>query len=481
MISNHLQTPDFKNTRVLVIGDVMLDQFWQGQAARISPEAPVPVLNYHNTTLAPGGAANVAMNLATLGVTTTLIGVIGDDDYGRELTQQLQQQGITFIPCYADGGKPTICKTRMMSQHQQLLRVDREVLPMTSDALLTTVSDYIADFDYIVASDYAKGALVDIAAILALAKLHGKRVLVDPKGNDFNRYKGAFLITPNVSEFHAVAGQTDSEAALEKAAEVMLAEQQLSALLLTRSEAGMSLFSTTEDGTVAHTRHQAKAKEVYDVTGAGDTVIATLSACLAAGCELDTAVELANIAASVVVGKLGTATLTPRELDKALHESRFIRQGFLNRAQLLRELEKARAKGETIVMTNGCFDILHTGHVNYLSQAAQLGDRLLVAINTDASVARIKGPTRPANRLESRAQVLAALRAVDWVVAFDEDTPTQIITDCAPDFLVKGGDNNPDDIPGAKAVKERGGKVLVMDYIDGFSTTNTIARIKSQE
>lgn len=479
VINHNIQTPDYKNARVLVVGDVMLDQFWQGNAARISPEAPVPVLNYQHTTLAPGGAANVAMNLAALGVQTTLIGVIGDDEHGETLKRQLQVQDIDFIPCLADDSRPTISKIRMMSQHQQLLRVDSEVLPMASDALLTAVSDHIADFDYIIASDYAKGALTDIPAIVALAKLHGKRVLVDPKGNDFSRYRGAFLLTPNLSEFHAIVGKTESEDDLQDKARELLQSLDLSALLLTRSEAGMSVFAHDEQDNFTHTHHPAKAKEVYDVTGAGDTVIAVLSASLAAGCELDTAVELANVAASVVVGKLGTATVTPRELDKALNESRFIRQGFLDEAQLLRELDKAKAKGESVVMTNGCFDILHTGHVNYLSQAASLGDRLLVAINTDESVARIKGPTRPANRLESRAQVLAALRAVDWVVAFDEDTPTRIIAACAPDFLVKGGDNNPDDIPGAKAVRAAGGEVLVMDYIDGFSTTNTIARIQS--
>lgn len=480
MINQSLQTPDYPIARVLVVGDVMLDQFWQGNTARISPEAPVPVLNYENTTLAPGGAANVAMNLAALGVQTTLIGVVGDDDNAAVLKQQLTAQGITFLPCLANDKQPTISKIRMMSRHQQLLRVDSETLPMQSDEVLTMVSEQIADFDYVIASDYAKGALHDIPAILALAKLHGTHVLIDPKGDDFSRYRGAYLLTPNLSEFHTIVGQTDDEQALERAAHTLVEDLDLAALLLTRSESGMSLFEQTENG-VTHTPHAAKAKEVYDVTGAGDTVIAVLTASLAAGSELDTAVELANVAASVVVGKLGTATLTRRELDKALHESRFIRQGFLDETQLLRELEKAKAKGERIVMTNGCFDILHTGHVNYLAQAAQLGDRLLVAINTDESIARLKGPDRPANRLQSRAQVLAALRAVDWVVAFSEDTPTRIITACAPDFLVKGGDNDPDAIPGAKAVREAGGQVLVMDYIEGFSTTNTIQRIKDAQ
>ncbi|PID58495.1 MAG: bifunctional heptose 7-phosphate kinase/heptose 1-phosphate adenyltransferase [Gammaproteobacteria bacterium] len=480
-MSNNLQTPDYQNARVLVVGDVMLDQFWQGRASKISPEAPVPVLNYQTTTLAPGGAGNVAMNLAALGAQTTLIGVVGDDEHGQTLTQLLDQQGIHFIPCLSDDNKPTISKIRLMSRHQQLLRVDREQLPMTSARLLETVSDYLADFDYIIASDYAKGALVDIPAILALAKLHGKRVLVDPKGTDFSRYQGAFLLTPNLPEFRAIVGALDSETDLVERATEMTEALDLSALLLTRSEAGMTVFLRTVEDHITHIHHRAQAKEVFDVTGAGDTVIAVLTASLAAGCELDTAVELANIGAGVVVGKLGTATVTPREIDTALNESRFIRQGFLKEEQLMRELEKAKVKGETIVMTNGCFDILHNGHVNYLSQAAQLGDRLLVAINTDESVARLKGPGRPANHLKSRANVLAALRAVDWVVAFDEDTPTRIIKDCAPDFLVKGGDNDPDKIPGAAEVRAQGGEVLVMDYVEGFSTTHTIERIMGQD
>lgn len=478
MILTNIQTPDYKKSRVLVVGDVMLDQYWQGKTSKISPEAPVPVLNYEGIRAVPGGAANVAMNLAALSVEVTLIGVVGHDEHAQTLTQCLQTAGVQFIPCRVH--KETICKTRMLSQHQQLLRVDRESLPMYSDAILPLIEKHIQFFDYLIASDYAKGALSDMQAIIALANGQGKKILVDPKGNDFSRYQGAYLLTPNLSEFQQIVGTCDTEQVLQDKARTLIEELDLAALLLTRSEAGMSIFSR-QHHVFTHTAHTAKAKEVYDVTGAGDTVIAVLTASLAAGSDLDSATELANIAAGVVVGKLGTATLTVRELDKAIHESRFIRQGFLAEEQLLRELEKAKAKGETIVMTNGCFDILHTGHVNYLAQAAKLGDRLLVAINTDASITALKGPDRPANRLESRANVLAALRAVDWVVAFSEDTPSRIIDVCAPDFLVKGGDNDPDKIPGAQSVKAKGGQVLVMDYIEGFSTTNTINRIKDSQ
>ncbi len=475
-----IQTPDYTQARVLVVGDVMIDEFLQGKVAKISPEAPVPVLGYQQTAIVPGGAANVAMNLASLGVETTLIGVVGDDDNAVVLKDMLKAANIHFISCQADNYATTICKTRVMSQHQQLVRIDREQLPTSSKHLLATVAEHIADFDYVIASDYAKGALVDIQKLIELGKKYQTKILIDPKGDDFNKYQGAYLLTPNLSEFQQIVGQTNSEAALIHRAEGLIETLDLSALLLTRSEAGMSIFAK-QDNQITCLNHPTKAKDVYDVTGAGDTVIAVLAASLAAGSPLDMAVELANTAAGVVVGKLGTATVLRRELDKALNESRFIRQGFLTEEQLLKELEKARAKGESIVMTNGCFDILHTGHVNYLRQAAELGDRLLVAINTDDSITRLKGPDRPANRLQSRAQVLAALRAVDWVVAFSEDTPTRIITACSPDFLVKGGDNNPDEIPGAEAVREAGGKVLVMDYIDGFSTTQTIQRIKDKQ
>lgn len=470
----NIQLPDYKKSKVLVIGDVMLDCYWQGKAKKISPEAPVPVIAHDKVEQRAGGAANVAMNLASLGVTCKLIGVVGDDDNSAALKAILDNNGIDHQLLNVD--LPTITKTRFMSQHQQLLRVDNEVTPMHSEALLEVAKAESADFDVVILSDYGKGALGECQDLLKLFKAQGKKVLVDPKGNDYTKYHGAYLITPNMSEFSLVAGNASCESDLEDKAKALMQTLDLSALLLTRSEEGMSLFTDSE-----HYYHPAQAKEVYDVTGAGDTVIATMAGSIAAGSDIDSAAELANIAASIVVGKLGTATVTRRELDKAVHESRFIRQGFLDKELLLSELDKARAKGESIVMTNGCFDILHTGHVNYLEEAKKLGDRLLVAINTDESVARIKGPERPANTLQSRAQVLASLRAVDWVVEFSEDTPTNIIKDCAPDFLVKGGDNDPDTIPGAKEVREQGGQVLVMNYIEGFSTTKTIERIKNSE
>ncbi len=478
MSTVNIQIPDYKQVKVLVIGDVVLDCYWHGEASKISPEAPVPVINHKKQELRAGGAANVAMNLACLGANVHLVGVVGDDEYANKLQKILSDNDVRFDFCI--NSNPTITKTRITSQNQQLLRVDNEKLPNSSHELVAKVKKIIKDYDYIVLSDYGKGALSQVKEIINYAYQLGKKVLVDPKGSDFNKYKNSFLLTPNLSEFKQIVGDFSTEQELEEKALNLINELNLTALLITRSEQGMSLFFK-ENQKLVHKRHQTKAKEIFDVTGAGDTVIATLAGSLSAGSNLDDSVELSNLAAGVVVAKLGTSTLSLRELRKAIYQSRFIRQGFIKKEQLLLELEAARLKDEKIIMTNGCFDILHTGHVNYLEQASKLGDRLVVAINTDESVARLKGPTRPANTLKSRASVLASLRCVDWVVKFDEDTPLNIICDCAPDFLVKGGDNNPETIVGAKEVKANGGEVFVMPYIDGFSTTRTINKIKAKK
>lgn len=478
VINKNIQIPNYQGAKVLVVGDVMLDIFWQGRAERISPEAPVPVLRYQQKTQRAGGAANVAINAAALGAQVTLIGVVGKDEQGAYLADILQQHGVKFLPLFCED-KPTISKIRMMSQHQQLLRVDHEILPMYSPNLLALFKKVLPQFQYVIASDYAKGALFDIQSMIAAVHAAGSKILIDPKGHDFQKYQGAYLITPNMAEFSAVFGQAHDEKTLQQKAKTAIKQLSLTHLLLTRSEAGMSIFSK-QDQHVSHVHHQARAKEVFDVTGAGDTAIAVLGASLAADCPLDDSVELANLAAGIAVGKLGTASVSCAELQQAVGQQTSA-QGYLNEADLLKAVANAREKGEKIVMTNGCFDILHTGHVHYLAQAKALGDRLLVAVNTDESVKRIKGESRPANTLASRAAVLAALREVDWVVAFSEDTPTRIIEAIAPDVLVKGGDNDVAKIPGAAEVLARGGEVLTLDYIEGVSTTKTINRIQSAQ
>ncbi|RAT66519.1 bifunctional D-glycero-beta-D-manno-heptose-7-phosphate kinase/D-glycero-beta-D-manno-heptose 1-phosphate adenylyltransferase HldE, partial [Lonsdalea populi] len=326
-----------------------------------------------------------------------------------------------------------------------------------------------------VLSDYAKGALVHVQSMIQTAKAAGVPVLIDPKGTDFARYRGATLLTPNLSEFEAVAGRCRDEDDLVARGMQLMADLDLSALLVTRSEQGMTLLQPGK--TPLHLPTQAQ--EVYDVTGAGDTVIGVLAAALAAGNPLEEACFLANAAAGVVVGKLGTSTVTPIELENAIRGRAETGFGAMDEAQLKAAVAQARQRGERIVMTNGCFDILHAGHVSYLANARKLGDRLIVAVNSDASTQRLKGPTRPVNPLMQRMIVLGALEAVDWVVPFEEDTPQRLIAEILPDILVKGGDYKPEAIAGSKEVWDNGGEVKVLNFEDGCSTTNIINTIKA--
>lgn len=468
-----MKLPAFGTARVLVAGDVMLDRYWSGSTSRISPEAPVPVVKIVRDEARPGGAANVALNLAALGVATTALGVVGGDDDGARLASALTAAQIT--PQLLEGRAPTIAKLRVMSRNQQLLRMDFEERLDASDAF--DRSAFIARFqqslgasDVVILSDYGKGTLVDVIPLIAAAKQANKPVLIDPKGTDWSRYQGATLLTPNLSEFEAVAGHCVDDADLVAKAEALRLRLDLKALLVTRSERGMSLFQP--DQLPLHL--PAAAREVFDVTGAGDTVIATLAAALAAGSSLADACRLANAAAGISVGKLGAATVSPAELMAALGH---IAEGaVLDEDSLVAHIDTLKKLGKTVVMTNGCFDILHTGHVRYLEAARALGDVLVVAVNTDASVQRLKGPTRPLNACADRMAVLAALRCVDYCVAFAEDTPARLIGRVLPQLLVKGGDYQPQQIAGYEAVTAAGGKVLSLDFHDGYSTTQLIER-----
>ncbi len=465
-----LTVPDLSAARVLVVGDVMLDRYWQGPTARISPEAPVPVLRVDGEDLRPGGAANVAMNLGALGAQVRLVGLIGDDDHGRLLAEQLRAGGVTPM-LQTVTTHPTICKLRLLSQRQQLMRVDfeRPFTPAETAGLTAHYAEALADVDVVIISDYAKGTLSEVAALIAQARAQNTPVLVDPKGTDWSRYQGATLLTPNSHEFEQVT-QSD---AIETAGYAMLDDLALEALLVTRGEQGMSLLQ--RDQPAFHL--PAHAREVFDVTGAGDTVIALLGAVLATGASLEQATALANLAASLVVAKVGTASVSVAELEAAAGISRSHEQ-IVDQTALLALLEPIRARGERIVMTNGCFDLLHAGHVHYLAQAKALGDRLIVAVNDDASVARLKGEHRPIMPLAQRMSVLAALAAVDWVIAFHQQTPAELIAAIRPDVLVKGGDYKPRDIAGYDAVIAGGGEVRVLDFVDGESTSAVIARIQ---
>ena len=403
-----------QTARIMVVGDVMLDRYWTGSATRISPEAPVPVVRIAGAEDRAGGAANVAANAVAVGAAATLVGLIGNDADGDRLRECCEAAGIeTRLQRAAER---TTVKLRVLAQHHQLLRLDFETIPVIERLAITPdLAARVPQMGALVLSDYAKGALLNPGGWIELARRHRKPVVVDPKSRDFARYAGADLITPNSAEFEAVVGHCESDAELALRGRALCREHGLGAVLVTRGERGMSLIRA--EGEPLHLG--AQARDVFDVTGAGDTVCAIVASALAAGSDLATATMLANAAAGLVVGKLGTAVVSNAELMAAVGGEHAAAPAMLDERQLLDEVAAARARGQRIVMTNGCFDILHAGHVRYLEQAAALGDRLLVAVNSDASVRRLKGPTRPVNGLRQRLEVLAGLRVVDWVVPFE--------------------------------------------------------------
>ncbi|MCP5156995.1 MAG: bifunctional D-glycero-beta-D-manno-heptose-7-phosphate kinase/D-glycero-beta-D-manno-heptose 1-phosphate adenylyltransferase HldE [Ectothiorhodospiraceae bacterium] len=464
--------PPFERARVLVVGDVMLDRYWHGDTTRVSPEAPVPVVRVREREDRPGGAANVAVNVAAVGARAALVGVVGHDEAGASVESLLVARGVEpRLVRHPSAG--TITKWRVLSRHQQLIRLDSEPEPaqLADAGLGAGFAAALDECDVVVVSDYAKGTLSDVQALIQAARAAGKPVLVDPKGLDFGRYRGATLITPNLNEFEAVVGVCGDDAILVERAAALARAHALDAVLVTRGDRGMTLVE--RDGAVVHLGQEAR--QVYDVTGAGDTVIAVLAAAIAAGDSPVNAARLANAAAGIVVGKLGAATVSRDELAASLalvHHG-----GVLDEERLVLAVAAARAAGETVVMTNGCFDILHAGHVGYLEAARALGDRLVVAVNDDDSVRRLKGPRRPVNPIDQRMEVLAALGCVDWVVPFAEDTPERLICRVLPAVLVKGGDYRPEDVAGGGCVRRNGGRVTILPYRAGCSTSATIAAL----
>ncbi|MCT8607946.1 bifunctional D-glycero-beta-D-manno-heptose-7-phosphate kinase/D-glycero-beta-D-manno-heptose 1-phosphate adenylyltransferase HldE [Glaesserella parasuis] len=469
-------SPQFNNAKVLVLGDVMLDRYWFGSTNRISPEAPVPVVKVQENEDRAGGAANVAMNIASLNVPVTLHGLVGNDDAGRALDKLLSEHRIQN-QCVAVDSHPTITKLRILSRHQQLLRLDFEegFHNLDCQALLAKLAAEITAYGALILSDYGKGTLDTVQQMIQIARQANVPVLIDPKGTDFERYRGATLLTPNMSEFEAVAGHCRDEDEIVTKGLKMIADFDLSALLITRSEKGMTLLRPNQDPFHLPTQ----AKEVYDVTGAGDTVISVLATAIADGRPLEEACYLANAAAGIVVGKLGTSTVSPSELEQAIHQRAETGFGVVSEDELKAIVKQSKTRGEKIVMTNGCFDILHPGHISYLENARKLGDRLIVAVNTDESVKRLKGESRPINDLDARMAVLAGLASVDWVVPFGEDTPQRLIGEILPDLLVKGGDYKPEEIAGSQEVWANGGEVRVLNFENGCSTTNVIKKIQS--
>ena len=477
-----LSMPRLEGVRVLVTGDLMLDRYWYGSASRISPEAPVPVVAVEHTEERAGGAGNVALNIAAAGGEPLLFGCIGADREAEALLSPLRAAGVDCDGVQADASRPTTVKLRVVSRHQQLIRLDFEPPAASIDPTAETPDTAAQDVarragsalgtvGAVVLSDYCKGGLPDPQPLIRAAQAAGVPVLVDPKGGAFARYRGASILTPNLREFEAVAGCCgDDEQELARRGLALVEELQLEALLVTRGEHGITLLRAGQP----ELHLPARAREVFDVTGAGDTVIAVLAAAMVAGEDLPQAVALANIAAGIAVGKFGTVAVSGPELRREVLRELGTERGVVNREQLRLVAEDARAHNERIVMTNGCFDIIHAGHVACLEQAAALGDRLIVAVNSDESVRRLKGEGRPVNPLERRMAVLAGLESVDWVVSFQEDTPEDLLRTLRPDVLAKGGDYTPEQVVGREIVENYGGEVRVLEHVEGCSTSAMI-------
>jgi D-beta-D-heptose 7-phosphate kinase/D-beta-D-heptose 1-phosphate adenosyltransferase len=473
----------FGQLHVLVLGDVMIDRYIVGDVERISPEAPVPVLRQAREYSRPGGAANVAMNLAGLGVKTTLAGFVGRDAYATELRELMIVAGVDASGL-VESQLPTIAKTRVVSRTQQLLRIDvesHEQHPSTSvDALSLKAIEAVGEADAVILSDYAKGALSPTicGTVIRAAQKKGIPVFVDPKTRDLTKYAGATTICPNLQELSAATGvDTHRTDELLQAGRDLLPELGIDYLTVTMSEKGIRVLR--HDGLLEETHSPARAREVFDVSGAGDTVIATLAASIAGGLDVDTAVELANVAAGIVVAKLGTVPVAAHEIVAELTVSSGIASDdkVLDFDRAVARVAEWRASGESIVFTNGCFDLLHIGHITLLEDCRRLGSKLVVGMNTDRSVGVLKGPSRPIVGQNERTKVMAALGSVDLVVLFDEETPLNLIQAMKPDVLVKGGDYTVETVVGHEDVIAAGGRVAIVPTVQGFSTSNIVKKM----
>ena len=466
-----------KSAKVFVVGDIILDQYIYGETNRISPEAPVPIVKVNNSEERPGGAANVAVNVASLGINTQLLGITGNDEASERLESILAQKNVKCHFIQQDNC-PTITKRRVLSQHQQLIRLDYESDKKTENSteLVKKYIKLLNSVDIIILSDYAKGGLIEVEALIKYANDKNIPILVDPKSKDFDCYKNATILTPNEKEFEEVVGICETDNVLTEKGEALLKNLNLEALLITRGKKGMTLIQKNKSAIHLN----AMTHEVFDVTGAGDTVIAVLGAAIANNQSVDVATMLANTAASLVVKKLGTATVTIDEINKNLYDEA-TSLSIPNKKYALELINEAKKSGKKIIMTNGCFDIIHTGHVRYLSKAKSLGDYLVIAVNDDESVKRLKGNGRPINVLEDRMLVLNSLASVNLVISFSQDTPEEIISSVNPDVLVKGGDYKEENIAGAESVRKSGGEVVIVPFNEGYSTSLILEKLKDKK
>jgi len=464
---------------ILVVGDLMIDHYLWGNCERISPEAPVQVVDIEKQTTLLGGAGNVVNNLITLGAKVSVSSVIGDDEIGEELLEMLRVIDVDTTNIITQDGRKTSKKSRVIASSQQIIRYDLEskedITTLSKDKILTSLESCIASYDIVILSDYGKGVLSDELSqeLIQLANKNGVKVLVDPKGSDFTKYKGAYLLTPNKKEAMLATNiDIKDDATLKEALLKLKNECDLGISLITLSEDGIAIY----DGEMR--RFPTVAKEVYDVTGAGDTVIASIAFGLSGGKTIDEIAGFANLAAGVVVGKIGSATVSIDEIEEyeaTLHKSTSDSH-IKNIKDIKSIIKRYKDSGKKIVFTNGCFDILHVGHVKYLQIAKSFGDLLIVGLNSDESVSRLKGPTRPVNIAQDRAYLLAALEAVDFVVPFEDDTPYELIKMIEPDILVKGGDYEGKKVVGTEFAKE----LRLVEFVDGKSTTKTIEKIQGK-
>lgn len=467
-----MKIPRFDDAHILTIGDAMLDRYWHGGTRRISAEAPIPVVDIDEIEDRPGGAANVALNVATLGARSSLIAATGEDEMAEVLESKLAASGIDcrFLRFT---GWPTITKIRVVSMNQQMLRADFE---RPNDVPVDQVIAALEDMpcDSIVFSDYDKGMLADPVPLIDKARALNKPVLVDPKFKAFTDYAGATLIKPNKLELEKAVGTWTTENDMVDRCRRLMNQVGCEAMLVTRASEGMTLITRDEE----ESHFPARTREVYDTSGAGDTVISVLAAALASGQTLKDSVALANIAAGIVVSHFGVTSVSGPELRQEVDVDAPADGGKMTRDQLAIAVQVAKSRGEKVVFTNGCFDILHAGHVNYLEDAKQQGDRLIVAVNSDASVKRLKGEARPINTIDRRLTILAGLAAVDWVVPFEEDTPEALLELLQPDVLVKGGDYSVDQVVGADIVRRNGGTVKVLSLVEDCSTSALVEKIR---
>ena len=467
--------------RIMVIGDLILDEYIWGSVSRISPEAPVPILETKSENLTLGGAANVANNLVALGCEVHLVGAIGNDEKGDKLLSLIEEKKISSKGIFRFVYRPTTSKIRVIGHNQQILRIDKEdnrpITEETENKIIKFINKTLPDMDIVICSDYRKGILTEkvFSATTHRASNSKKRVLVDPKSSNFELYRGATIITPNQFEVEeAVPIKIQDKIDLDRAAEYLLNLTHAEVILITRGKNGMTLYPNKEKPIDIPTQ----AKEVFDVTGAGDTVVSVLAMALAIGFNYQDSAWLANMAASIVVGKIGTAVVTLPEIDEYLHEEMLrTSKAVLNLEELTKTVSLAKSVGKTVVFTNGCFDLIHGGHIEFLQKARAKGDLLVVGLNSDKSVKAIKGNGRPIKGEKERANIISALKSVDYITIFNETTPEEIISEIRPDILVKGDDYDVDEVVGREIVEGYGAKVELIPVVKGLSTTNTVTKI----